>query len=179
MTSLHARIKQARINQGISQANLASQTGVSQPTVAHWETGNHIPRPQALERIGQVLDVDETWLLSGENRLAQATAEYYLSKPIRHIPIYSWPKSGLNIFNTPPAGYLPYPTSRENAFALVDSVDVNLLSHIKIFDPDTDRAADNAVYLWSAGSKLSTSSKTDMPNKAVVHGHLRAEIKNY
>lgn len=89
--SLHARIKQSRIKSGLSQALLAKKAGVSQPTVANWETGSHIPRRQALSRIASALDVDPIWLLSGDSDIP---AQTYLSTTIQHVPIFDISENG-------------------------------------------------------------------------------------
>ena len=87
MDKLHKRIKSTRLKRGLSQAVLAEQAGVSQPTVANWENGSHIPRRPALVRIGAALGVEPDWLLSGNYAQAHGTIQDYLSRPIRHVPV--------------------------------------------------------------------------------------------
>lgn len=55
--SAGARIKAARLLKGMSQTELAERLGVSQPAVAHWESGAHAPRFALLPRIAAVLDI--------------------------------------------------------------------------------------------------------------------------
>lgn len=55
--SAGARIKAARLQKGMSQTELAERLGVSQPAVAHWESGAHAPRFALLPRIAAVLEI--------------------------------------------------------------------------------------------------------------------------
>ncbi len=139
MESLQARIKSTRITRGLSQAELAKRAGVSQPTVANWENGSHIPRQGVLEKIGEALGVTPVWLLSGSLGEDERSAEFYLQHPVRHLPVYSWPASGSISGSTPPAGYIPYATRKENLFGLMNLADDEWSYDIFIGDPDTAR----------------------------------------
>jgi len=55
--SAGARIKAARLKKGWSQTELAEKLGVSQPAVAHWESGAHAPRFALLPRIAAMLEI--------------------------------------------------------------------------------------------------------------------------
>lgn len=55
--SAGARIKAARLQKGMSQTELAERLGVSQPAVAHWESGAHAPRFALLPRIAAILEI--------------------------------------------------------------------------------------------------------------------------
>ena len=55
--SAGARIKAARLLKGFSQSELAERLGVSQPAVAHWESGAHAPRFALLPRIAALLEI--------------------------------------------------------------------------------------------------------------------------
>lgn len=58
------RIRQAREAKGWSQHQLATAMGVADAQISRWETGQTVPQPRNLERLGQVLDVPaETFLL--------------------------------------------------------------------------------------------------------------------
>lgn len=89
--SLALRLKTSRKKHGLSQAELAKQVEVSQPTIANWERGGHIPRPDALSRIASVLGTDPAWLLSGVLPAKHNPAHLHLAKPVRHIAVYDWP----------------------------------------------------------------------------------------
>lgn len=90
-TTLADRLKARRKELGLSQNALASSCGVSQPTIANWERGGHVPRQAALASIAIGLDVDPIWLLSGEMPADKNPAHRHLSKPIKNIPIFGWP----------------------------------------------------------------------------------------
>lgn len=90
-TTLADRLKSRRKELGLSQNALANSCGVSQPTIANWERGGHVPRQAALASIAIGLDVDPIWLLSGEMPADKNPAHRHLSKPIRNIPIFAWP----------------------------------------------------------------------------------------
>ena len=95
MDSVGERIKKTRLSQGLSQVELAKAAGVSQPTVANWENGSHIPRQAALNSLSGILNISTHWLLGGDqdqNGYAQIPHEY-LDTPIRHVPILAWPNA--------------------------------------------------------------------------------------
>lgn len=50
-----ARLREARLEQGLSQARLAEMIGVSLRNVTRWESGATQPRAETLLRIAQVL----------------------------------------------------------------------------------------------------------------------------
>lgn len=94
-TSLGARIRQARLAQYMSQQDLADAAKVSQPTVANWEKGSHIPRQAALLRLANILNTSSRWFLVGDDSLGntQTAPAQYLSMPIHHIGFHPWPVS--------------------------------------------------------------------------------------
>lgn len=179
MENLHSRIKSRRINQGLSQARLAKETGVSQPTVANWENGSHIPRKNALSRIGQALKVEESWLLSGQESQTQRSVEAYLARPIRHVPIYGWPAPGQGLFENRPEGYIPYPTVVERAFALVDRTETIIRHRIMIFDPSTEHLKPTDHTLWTDGFTAKMNLKSEVPGTALLLGRLKTKITTY
>ena len=65
-TSVGERIAALRRERGLSQAGLASATGVSRSAVAQWETDRAGQVSGNLSRIAQVLDVSLEVLLHGE-----------------------------------------------------------------------------------------------------------------
>lgn len=92
MTDLAHRLKTRRLQLGLSQNALAQKCGVSQPTIANWERGGHVPRRATLDGIATCLEVDPIWLLSGEQPAHLNPAHQHLSRPIHQIPIYAWPR---------------------------------------------------------------------------------------
>lgn len=179
MKYLHSRIRQTRQSLGLSQSSLASAVGVSQPTVANWETGSHVPRKKALTKIGLALNVEEDWLLSGRQDTGPARAESYLSLPIRHVPIYAWPVYGQKLFTGSPEGYLPYPAERDSIFALIDYEDTSVRHRIRMFDREVEAVTPNTAYLWQDGGQSGIGPTEELPAKAEIYGRLLTEIKTY
>ncbi len=178
MDNLKSRIKQRRKNIGLSQAKFAAATGVSQPTVANWENGSHIPRQNAIKRISQALDVDESWLLLGDSP-RNHTAQDYLAQPIRHVPIHSWPTAGKAVSDTAPIGYFPYPSQEEHTFALMAQDKQNDPNHVMIFDHNTQNLSDTDSCLWSNGHETAINQVCDIPLEANIIGRLKTDIKSY
>ena len=135
MDNLQSRIKTSRINRGLSQAALAQRAGVSQPTVANWENGSHVPRHAVLEKIGEALGVEPMWLLSGDFLQGHSPAQAYTQHPIRHLPIYDWPQSEYNFLASPPIGFIPFSTRRENLFGLMVYDETANASKVTICNP--------------------------------------------
>ena len=87
------RIKKARLQNGLSQVELAQAANVSQPTVANWENDSHIPRQHALVKLATILKASPHWLQTGIGDIPDGlhSPERYLHRPIRHVPISTWP----------------------------------------------------------------------------------------
>ena len=179
MQTLHHRIKSTRLGQNLSQAELAKKTGVSQPTVANWENGSHIPRKEALNRISTSLGVESDWLLSGDYAKAHNSVQDYLSQPIRHVPIYKWPEDPDTLFTRPPEGYLTYPTESTGAFALLETNRESAGRVIWIIDQNADTTSSTDIYLWADKQTLALAPNTGKPTGLKALGQLKAEIKTY
>lgn len=63
------RIKAARIFKKHSQAWLAEEVGVTQPSVQHWEAGKAEPTTNNLSLIAQALSVRFEWLATGSGEM--------------------------------------------------------------------------------------------------------------
>ncbi|GLQ19169.1 helix-turn-helix domain-containing protein [Algimonas porphyrae] len=116
--TLATRLKSTRKKYGLSQSELAKQVDVSQPTIANWERGGHIPRPDALSRIARALGTEPAWLLSGEMPAQSNPAHQHLAKPIHHIPVYEWPIDTTDPVTTQPVRYMSVAADVSNMFAL-------------------------------------------------------------
>lgn len=84
------RIRLARKQAGLSQSDLSGRLGVSQPTVANWESGVHDPRQLMLAKIAEVLCVPLSWLASGERSSTERdthAAAAYLRRGLYHVPV--------------------------------------------------------------------------------------------
>lgn len=64
--NIAGRIKQARINQNMTQMNLADTMGVSFQAVSNWERGNSLPDISKLEELCKALDLTVSELLGME-----------------------------------------------------------------------------------------------------------------
>lgn len=88
--SIGERIRAARKEAGLNQGELAQALGISQPTVANWESDVHNPRQQMLARIAQTLNASLGWLASGDEQSALSASHpvtSYLKLGIQHVPI--------------------------------------------------------------------------------------------
>ena len=112
------RIKNRRKALALSQTDLAEACDVGQSTVANWERGGHIPRQATLHKIAKALEIDQAWLLSGQQASARGPVNRYLSKPIRHIAIFEWPQSKEDFSAAMPRDYVSLSTEQEDAFGL-------------------------------------------------------------
>lgn len=119
------RIKQRRKELGLSQETLAKACGVGQSTVANWERGGHIPRQATLHKISKALDTNEAWILSGESAQKARPLSNYLTRPIRHVAIFDWPKNVLAFKSAQPIGYLPVASKDEDIFAILLAQDTD------------------------------------------------------
>ncbi len=119
VNSLHQRIKSRRRDCSLSQEQLAKACSVGQSTVANWERGGHIPRQATLRRIAKALNIEEVWLVSGEHSANHGPVNHYLNTPIRHIPVYEWPKNAQEFFEARPQSYITMAVEPDNVFALL------------------------------------------------------------
>lgn len=60
------KLKQARINSGITQENIARQLGVSRQTVSNWERGVFYPDIVSIIRLSEIYDISLDNLLKGD-----------------------------------------------------------------------------------------------------------------
>jgi len=164
MKSTGVRIKQARLDRGLSQVELALAANVSQPTVANWENDSHIPRQAALDKLASILDISATWIRVGDSEqssISNITAGY-LTRPIRHIPISAWP-TGANLtdgnLKPPPAkDYLALSTSAKAPFGLIAN-DPAMAANFPvgvaiIFDTVQGELQDDKCYLFAIDGEI-------------------------
>jgi transcriptional regulator with XRE-family HTH domain len=127
ISTIGARIRRARKAAGLNQAELALRVGVSQPSVANWESGVHDPRRLMLAKIGEALAVSPEWLAGGERSATERDkrpAAAYLRRPLRHAPVIGVQAAARFLddagFDPHDAAedYIPVTTGAERVFAL-------------------------------------------------------------
>lgn len=163
MTSIGTRIKKARQKSGLSQAELAQAANVSQPTVANWENDSHTPRQAALEKLADILGSEANWLRIGDAAFERHThsIEEYLSRPVHHIPIYSWPRAQATRSQIVEGGahdYIAFSIDAKRPFALIAN-DPAMAAHFPIgsaiiFDAEKIELADGACYLFERADRI-------------------------
>ncbi|MEM6415857.1 MAG: helix-turn-helix transcriptional regulator [Pseudomonadota bacterium] len=123
-SSIGERIRYARKEIGLNQVALAERVGVSQPSVANWETGLHDPRRIMLIKLASVLGVSPEWLAGGTRSFIEDDhpASAYLRRRVVHTPIISLanasaflakPDTDPHIFAE---DYIPITTQTEKVF---------------------------------------------------------------
>lgn len=162
--SIGDRIRYARKEKDLSQADLADRVGVSQPAVANWESGVHDPRRVMLAKIAGVLRVSPEWLASGDRSLAETDkqpAAAYLRRPLRHAPVIALDDAMrlLNDANADPHAmaldYIPVTSGAEKLFAVFlddEAMDRAFPKNtLVVVDYADKRPADGAYALFSVG----------------------------
>lgn len=70
-SGLAKRIREARLNAGLKQVQLAAQLDVTQATVANYERGYTSPSLGKVSELARITGVDLGWLIDGDE---EATA---------------------------------------------------------------------------------------------------------
>jgi transcriptional regulator with XRE-family HTH domain len=62
------RIRQARVLAGLTQQQLADRAfdGIGRQRIYRWETGDRVPKADAIARIAAALEVSPSWIMYGE-----------------------------------------------------------------------------------------------------------------
>lgn len=58
-----SKLKQARINTGFTQREISNETGISQPSIAQYETGSREPDIETIGILADFYGVSVDWLL--------------------------------------------------------------------------------------------------------------------
>lgn len=64
---LHERLKEARDNAKLSQADVAKKCGISQPAYFDIEHGDRLPSLAVAKRLSKLFDVSLDWLVGTDN----------------------------------------------------------------------------------------------------------------
>ena len=78
------KLRQSRINAGLTQSQLAKELGVSLRTVTNYETGDRYPKKRELyKKMADVLCVDVNYLLTEDEDFIAGAGEKYGAKGAR------------------------------------------------------------------------------------------------
>ncbi|MDE7083372.1 MAG: helix-turn-helix domain-containing protein [Clostridia bacterium] len=67
MEKFFERLKELRQEKGLSQTQLAKETGISKSAIGFWETGDRIPNAQAVVVLAKYFGVSADYLLGLED----------------------------------------------------------------------------------------------------------------
>jgi transcriptional regulator with XRE-family HTH domain len=82
--SIGEKLRRLRKLAGYSQAELASQVGVSKRTLQDWEAGLKVARPRNLDALSKTLGVPKGWFHDADAGLRNAIAEAVTDLEIAH-----------------------------------------------------------------------------------------------
>ena len=80
-------LQDLRKEKGLTQVQLAEQTGVARRTVSRWETGSNMPDLDILIELADFYDVDLREILNGERKSEQMNEE--LKEAVLQVADYS------------------------------------------------------------------------------------------
>jgi len=172
-STLAERLKSRRKELGLSQNALATTCGVSQPTIANWERGGHVPRQAALNTIATNLDIDPIWLISGEMPPDKNPAHRHILKPIYHIPVYDWPVHLADLETAQASDYMAMSLASGDMLAIKTSArNLNFpKGTILIFDKSIERVS---------GKYLAQSDgKAELVNLVLAANHDEDDIAEW
>lgn len=77
-----SRLRDLRVQAGLSQDRLAEAAGISPQAVAAFEQGERFPRAETLALLADALGVDPASLLVAPHRTAEPTPPYHRARPV-------------------------------------------------------------------------------------------------
>lgn len=89
VNTIGERLKWARAQRGLTQAQLAKRVGVSQGSVANAEAGTR-GRPRDLLGLAQALNASPNWLETGHGEWQADSPNVSFLKPAGKVPLISW-----------------------------------------------------------------------------------------
>ncbi|MDT0215846.1 XRE family transcriptional regulator [Alcaligenes sp. AB3] len=99
MTTIHDRIKQARLDKGLSMEGLAELVGLrSWQSIQQWENGATAPQRKRLERVASALGVTVDFLMNGTLESATKAATNGGHVPVRLVDAKASAGKGKLIF---------------------------------------------------------------------------------
>lgn len=89
MSSLGARIRQTRLDKGLTQNELARLVHVSREAVSQWESGDSKGlKPENLVRVAKVLGVDVEYLVTGKPSVRPRSSSDLTSEEVELLTAY-------------------------------------------------------------------------------------------
>ena len=76
MNTFGDRLRQARIDKGLTQKQLADMIGAKHNSISNWENNQNKPDPDTIEIICGVLDIEPNYLLSKETKTDLTKKEF-------------------------------------------------------------------------------------------------------
>ena len=80
-------LQQLRKEKGLTQEQIAEQTGVARRTVSRWETGSNMPDLDVLIELSDFYEIDLREILSGERK--KEAADQGLKETVQQVADYS------------------------------------------------------------------------------------------
>lgn len=124
MIQFGAKLKLARLEQGLSQAQLGALCSVSQPTVASWERHTHAPRRIAVVKIASALGLTPTYFTAD----GPPDALPLEGPRLMQVPVLDWPSRYAALSASLVRRYLPIGTTAQRPIALpLEDIRMNAL----------------------------------------------------
>lgn len=82
---MNERIKQLRVERGLSQVDFARRLSVSKQSVSNWENDNILPSIEMLLRISRLFSVSTDFLLGEDERLYLEITGLSPSQLLAHV----------------------------------------------------------------------------------------------
>ncbi len=82
---LARRIGTLRRQKGLTQSALSEMLGVTVQAVSKWETGRALPELSRIDELADILDVEVTYLLRGDDRAPNNVVEQEATIERNHI----------------------------------------------------------------------------------------------
>lgn len=77
MLPIRFRIKEAMMNRGMKQADLARKTGITKGTISGYLSGRYIPKQSSIYLLAEALNVDVEWLMGFDSPAVESRSYYY------------------------------------------------------------------------------------------------------
>ena len=124
MIRFGAKLKLARLEQGLSQAQLGALCSVSQPTVVSWERNSHAPRRITVVKIAAALGLTPAYFTAD----GPPDALPIEGPRLMQVPVLDWPNRYAALSASLVRRYLPIGTTAQRPIALpLDDISMNAL----------------------------------------------------